>query len=394
MSREKRKEKRDYGQGSIAWRERDQRFEVRLRVVVEGKTKQKGIGTARTMTEARKLLDEGRKTYYLPSGEKREHGAADTAESAITRWLEKSVKPGRVSTYRLYAQHMRLYVLPVIGAKRVDSLTPADAEAIQRQAHSNGVGASTIGLTRKILTTWRSYAAKKEKLAVPDFVRDSDVLYRIKPSALPFLTPEEATQLFSVAAGSRYANAYAVMVTCGGLRINECLALRWEDIDLDKRTLHVAHSLRNMGGGVRQLGETKTEKSNRMVELSAIAVTALKAQRKAQMAEQQAAAGAGYPWLNNDKLVFTAALGAPASDSTVRKDFAHHVAAAGLSERLHLHSLRHSYATIEGAMGTPISVISEQMGHSKVSITQDLYSHVMPTMRRGAADAMDRAFGG
>jgi integrase len=51
-------------------------------------------------------------------------------------------------------------------------------------------------------------------------------------------------------------------------------------------------------------------------------------------------------------------------------------------------------ATILGSVGTPISVISEQMGRSKVSITQDIYSHVMPTMRRAAADAMDGAFGG
>jgi integrase len=70
--------------------------------------------------------------------------------------------------------------------------------------------------------------------------------------------------------------------------------------------------------------------------------------------------------------VFTAAYGAPASDSTVRKEFADHVATAGLPESLRLHDLRHSYATILGSVGTPISVISEQMGHSKVSITQDI----------------------
>ena len=64
-----------------------------------------------------------------------------------------------------------------------------------------------------------------------------------------------------------------------------------------------------------------------------VVITALRAQRKAQMREQ---AEAGDVWLNGDKLVFTAAFGAPASDSTVRKEFARYVAAAGLPARLRL----------------------------------------------------------
>jgi integrase len=135
--------------------------------------------------------------------------------------------------------------------------------------------------------------------------------------------------------------------------------LRWQDIDLERGTLHVAHSLKHVGGGRRELGETKTEKSNRTITMPQVVITALRAQRKAQMREQ---AEAGDVWLNGDKLVFTAAFGAPASDSTVRKEFARHVAAAGLPAGLRLHDLRHSNASILGAAGVPVTVVSEQLG--------------------------------
>jgi integrase len=357
----------------------------------DGNRKRKGLGTVNTMAEAKRLLKQAPEAYYLPEKRKRDNDAKDTVASFIARWLEKAVKPGRTSTYTLYKQHMRHYVLPVVGDKLLHRVTRADVEEVQRRAHGAGVGASTIGLTLKILTTALNYAVNKEELPdVRNVVRGADRLFRAKPRAYSFLTAEEGQHLLTQAADWRYRNAIAVMLFCG-LRVNEALGLRWQDIDLERGTLHVAHSLKHVGGGRRELGETKTEKSNRTITMPQVVITALRAQRKAQMREQ---AEAGDVWLNGDKLVFTAAFGAPASDSTVRKEFARFVAAAGLPAGLRLHDLRHSNASILGAAGVPVTVVSEQLGHSSVSITLDTYSHVFGTMRRAAADAMDRAVGG
>ncbi len=88
--------------------------------------------------------------------------------------------------------------------------------------------------------------------------------------------------------------------------------------------------------------------------------------------------------------MFTAVNGIPASDSTVRKDFARCLRTAGLPP-LRLHDLRHSCATILHAAGLPVNVVSEILGHSSASITWNVYGHVIPATRRAAADAMDRA---
>src|SRR6266513_2713012 len=126
-----------YGSGSIT-RRADGRFEVRRLVVDrDGNRKRKGLGTVSTMGEAKRLLKEAPEQFYLPEKQrKRDNDAKDTVASFIARWLEKSVKPGRTSTYTLYEQHMRCYVLPVIGEKLLHRITRADVEQVQRRAHA------------------------------------------------------------------------------------------------------------------------------------------------------------------------------------------------------------------------------------------------------------------
>ena len=56
---------------------------------------------------------------------------------------------------------------------------------------------------------------------------------------------------------------------------------------------------------------------------------------------------------------------------------------------MRFHDLRHSAATLMLGQGTHPKIVSERLGHSRISITLDLYSHVTPTMQRQAADDLD-----
>jgi len=380
--------KRDYGSGSIA-RHKNGTFQAKLRVVIDGRATRLSLGYARTRREAVQLLNEGRRRYYDAAGRKLPRGAADTVESLIERWLDKVVRAGRPSTYELYRKVLRQHVIPIVGQKRLDSLTRADVEAVQRQAHERGLKPNTIKTLLGIFSASLTYAVDKEELpGVRNVVRGADRLYRLRPRSYQFLSPQDATRLLAAVADSPYGNAYAVILA-EGLRLNEALALRWQDVDLELATLRVEHSMAWVDG-LRVLGETKTEKSRRAMDISATSVAALKAQRKTQMAEQARAGSEGFPWLNHDGLVFTSAWGAPASDSAVRKDFTRCLRAAGLP-RMRLHDLRHSCATILLASGLPVNVVSEKLGHSSASMTWNVYGHVIPATRRAAADAMDRA---
>jgi integrase len=76
--------------------------------------------------------------------------------------------------------------------------------------------------------------------------------------------------------------------------------------------------------------------------------------------------------------------------TTVRKERRRSSEAAGLSA-VRFHDLRHSAATLMLAEGVPLAVISEWLGHSGIAITASHYAAIVPTLRRDAADAMDRA---
>jgi integrase len=63
------------------------------------------------------------------------------------------------------------------------------------------------------------------------------------------------------------------------------------------------------------------------------------------------------------------------------------VKAAGV-KRIVFHGLRHTSATLLLSSGVPVKVVSERLGHAKASMTLDIYTHVLPTMQRAAADSL------
>ena len=65
---------------------------------------------------------------------------------------------------------------------------------------------------------------------------------------------------------------------------------------------------------------------------------------------------------------------------------------AGL-RRIRFHDLRHTCASLLLAQGVSPRVVMELLGHTQLSMTTDLYGHVMPSSLRAAADALDGVFG-
>lgn len=96
-------------------------------------------------------------------------------------------------------------------------------------------------------------------------------------------------------------------------------------------------------------------------------------------------------WIDGD-LVFRTAKGTPLDGRNVVRRFKALLAAAGLPD-LRWHDLRHSCASILLAQNVPYKVVMEALGHSQISLTMR-YSHVIPELRREAADAMETALAG
>jgi len=175
-----------------------------------------------------------------------------------------------------------------------------------------------------------------------------------------------------------------------GLRLGELLGLAWPDVDFVAGTLTVRRSLARGREERWELAQPKTATSRRTIPLPSIAREALERQKTIQEAEREAA---GKAWQDRDDLVFTDSIGRHVEPGSVSHGFQDARKATGLPAA-RFHDLRHSAATLMLAEGVPLAVISEWLGHSGIAITASHYAAIVPTLRRDAADAMDRALKG
>lgn len=133
-----------------------------------------------------------------------------------------------------------------------------------------------------------------------------------------------------------------------------------------------------------QFAEPKTPQSRRQIVLSATAVEALRAHRARQLEERLRL---GPAWADND-VVFADEFGRPLDGKHLTRRFYPLLKQAGLP-RIRFHDLRHTAATLLLGRGTHPKLVAEMLGHARIAVTLDLYTHVTPTMHRQAADAMD-----
>lgn len=131
------------------------------------------------------------------------------------------------------------------------------------------------------------------------------------------------------------------------------------------------------------------DRSTRKIKLPAVCLDML-GWHQAHRAEDRLLAGSAWHDLG---LVFASSIGTPLAGRNVIRRLKVLLRNAGVEE-MRFHDLRHSAASLLGAQGVPARVVTEVLGHSRISVTLDLYSHVFASALGDAADAMDRALGG
>jgi integrase len=197
------------------------------------------------------------------------------------------------------------------------------------------------------------------------------------------LTREEARQFLEVAREDRLGALYSVALTMG-LRQGEALGLRWEDVDLEARLLHIRFQLQRIEGKGLQLVPPKTAPSRRTLAIPPTIIANLREHRARQLEERLLA---GSRWTQSG-LVFTTPIGTGLDGPNVTKSFQRLLMRAGLAHR-RFHDLRHSCASLLLAQNVAPRVVMEVLGHSQISLTMNTYSHVLPELKREAAMQME-----
>ena len=204
------------------------------------------------------------------------------------------------------------------------------------------------------------------------------------------LTAEQAATLLETIKHMRLCRQ-VLLALATGMRRGEILGLRWRNVDLDRGTVSVVESLEQTGGGTRggQVGfkAPKTEKA-RAVTLPSFAVEELR-RLKREQAEELLLLGIR---LSGDTLVCARADGEPHQPRSLTHEFTHLMRRLKDLPRVRFHDLRHTHATQLLRAGVHPKVAQERLGHSTITTTLDLYSHVTETMQEDAAMHLDTAF--
>ncbi len=308
----------------------------------------------------------------------------------LDRWLSEYAKLNvSPKTYERYTDIISRNIKPALGEYHLSKLRPlhiqsfyTDALTQGRKDGRGGLSAQTVLHFHRVLRKALQQAVKWQLLAR----NPTEAVEPPRPQRKEMQVVDEAgtARLLHAVEGMRlYMPVLLAVMT--GMRRGEILALRWQDTDLEKGQVAVRRSLEQTRDGLR-FKQPKTGKGMRSVALPGIAIQVLR-RHKTEQAQERLRLGPAYE--DND-LVCPRPNGSPWPPDSLSTAFAGHIRRSDLP-RVRFHDLRHSHATQLLRHGIHPKVVSERLGHSKVGITLDTYSHVLPGMQEEAASKVDAA---
>lgn len=371
--------KRGHGEGSI-YQRKDGRWAASI--TLEGGTRKRKTFYGKTRKEVQEKLRvalNDQKQGTLATGPKQ------TLETYIYQWLEEVYKPTvRPSTYMQYKSAIRCHIVPALGNVTLQKLTPSKVQSFYARLLDEGLKASSIGVVHAVLHKALENAVRWNLVArnVASLVS----LPRIVQHEVQVLTPEQARTLVDAAKGYRI-ETLIILALATGARRGELLALRWQDIDLERKVLYIRHTFTRLGGYGYVESDPKTKSGRRSITLPDFAVDALKAHR---LMVDKVRLKAGDRWIERG-LVFPNRYGSFLNADVILRWFHIILKKAGLPD-MRFHDLRHSAATILLTMGVHPKVVQERLGHSDITMTMNIYSHVLPSVQQDVADKMNGVF--
>lgn len=377
-----RKTKGAKGGGTIRQRP-DGRWEARYTLGIDpgtGKQIQKSV-YGKTQKEVRQkltaiLADQDNGTYMdIPRIK-----TADWLNTWVTEYIG-NVKP---ATLKNYQDHVRLNIIPYIGAVTLSKLNTEMIQQMYNELQSEkGLSPKTIKNIHGVLHRALEQAQKM------GYIRNNPLaavtLPRIEKKQIKPLEDDELCAFLKEIRGDPYELVYFVTVFTG-LRQGEVFGLTWDCVNFEKQTLLInkQHGKRK---GTCEYGFSSLKNDRpRVIEAADSVMDALQKQKTRQ---QRWAALLQGEWNNPDNLVFTTETGRYLCNQTVYLAFKKVMRRLRLDD-VRFHDLRHTFAVNSLKSGDDIKTVQENLGHQTAAFTLDVYAHATCGMKRESANRMDQ----
>jgi len=298
-------------------------------------------------------------------------GTSLTVENYFSNWLNNEHKDSiSHSTFRRYSSLMRVHILPSIGRIKISDLSRDDLSRVLSKMSKNDQSSRSQQQARAIMLLVCRHAFESGVITQNPSLGLRNIKLKSSPSSP--LTLNEVKRLLNTFEGTPQSARLHIALICG-LRQGEALGLRWSDIDLENRTIHVTQQLQKIDGAYVSVG-LKTLRSRRDIMLTDQTVTALETLKIATS--------------NPTGLVFTSGEGKALSAHIDYNNWKRALKLCGIPGK-RLHDARHTAATLMYSQGVGIETISRALGHSNSAITSRLYVHSAEKPLRIAAEVMN-----
>lgn len=370
---------------------------------VNGKRKRKEKGGFRTKKEAEQALRKAI-TEYENSGQVFDASNITVADY-LDFWLKEHSINLKYNTIINYGEIIKNHIKPCIGIYKLRSIKPIHLQNLLNDLYKKGYSKSALIGVKKLLT-----GSFKKAVYPYQYIKENPTLYIEMPKYKSkqikakdkIISKEDFNKIIEhYHEGTSFYVPLMIMYYTG-LRIGECLALTWNNVDLINNTITVKHTLVYVDGIGNSLGSPKTSTSVRTIPISATLAKILKQYKKYQL-ENKVAYGVYYQTYYLDELnnyivtdntgiplnfVCTYANGKIISHSSVK--YYVKIIKQKLNIDFTCHKLRHTHATMLIEGGANIKDVQVRLGHSEVATTMDTYTHATEIMSKQTVEIFDR----
>ena len=283
-------------------------------------------------------------------------------EHYMNKWLQEEVRPRiKVSSYQTYMNLLNRHILPHIGRYDITEITLELVGGYIQRLRDIGLSDATINGTFTLLKSFMKEACEQGLLHANPCHR-----FRIRkenPHQQRVLSTREQENLYKA---SEEADLPSLLSLYTGMRLGEISAMRWEDIDFDNGTVTVCRTVQRIrrlaGGTFLMVGSPKTDQSVRVIPIPVFLIERLKCWMEKRESSEYV--------FGRDKN--------PADPRTLQRRLERLTQNAGI-DRVHYHTLRHTFATRLIELRVDIKTISVLLGHASVKTTMDIYVHSLFT---------------
>jgi integrase len=345
---------------------------------VTRKRKQQWVTFKGSLTEARKKQTELQR--QIDTGTYAQPGKLTVGEF-LNKWLSDYARPNlSPRSFERYTSVVRLQLSPGIGNVQLSKLTPGHIQALYASL-SNTLSARTIQFCHIVLHRALG-SAVKWGLIMRNPADNADVP-RGQRKEMQVWDEAEIGQFLTEAKRTQYYPLFFCALYTG-MRRSELLALTWGDIDFVYSQISVKRGLHQLKDNSYVFTNCKTQNSKRNVKMSPVLYGVLEAYHVAKEFEAKQL----DVKLSDDDLVFSS-IGKAWRPNSISRAW-HNLAVKAGVKPIRFHDARHTHASLLLKQNTHPAIVMQRLGHSTISTTIDVYSHIMPGLQEAAVLGFDK----